>query len=97
MADRSHGLRDRWLWVSTLIAAAAYVALPFLRPTGENWGRGWNLVAFWFYSAPVVVIAGIVMCWRLLRAESRSGAAAFLLPAVAFLYPLVAYFAIRAK
>lgn len=88
-------VRDRWFAVATLLVVAAYVALPFLRPSGEGWGRGWNLVAYWFYSAPAVGIAGLVMAWRLVRAGAAVRAATWLLPLAAFLYPLAAYLAIR--
>lgn len=95
--EKPAAFRDAWFVLSALVAAAAYVALPFLQPTGENWGRGWNLVAFWLYSAPLVGIAGLVMIWRLSRNSAAAGVASWLLPVAAFAYPLVAYLVIRSK
>ena len=89
-AARRDGARDVWLVVASLAMVAAYAALPFLRPSGEGWGRGWNLVAYWFYSTPIVLLTGIVMAWRMLRAEAAARRAAWLLPMAAMLYPLVA-------
>lgn len=97
MTLRSRWVRDPWLVAAVVTTAAAYLALAWIRPTGENWGRGWNLVAFWFYSSPVVGIAGVVMCWRLVRGRFGLGLVSACLPMVALLYPLVAYFVIRAK
>ena len=94
-AARRDGARDVWLVVASLAMVAAYAALPFLRLSGEGWGRGWNLVAYWFYSTPIVLLTGIVMAWRMLRAEAAARRAAWLLPMAALLYPLVAYLVIR--
>lgn len=89
--------RDYWLHAAMLVVVVGYSCLPFLRATGEGWGRGWNMVAYWIYSAPIVFLAGVVAVWRL-----KTGAASTKLPAgvtasAALIYPLVAFAVIRAK
>ena len=80
-----------------LITAAVYVALLFIRPTGENWGRGWNLVAFLIYSAPTALIAGSVALWRRGKASGQARKLAGFVALGAFVFPVVCIVAIRAK
>ena len=90
-------LGDRWLFAVLLITAALYVTLIFLRPTGENWGRGWNMVAFLIYSTPTALIAGVVALWRLGRNSGRTRKLAGLAASAALVFPIVCMVAIRLK
>ena len=90
-------LNDRWLCIALLTTAAVYVALIFIRPTGENWGRGWNLVAFLIYSAPTALIAGSVALWRRGKTSGHARKLAGLVALGAFVFPVVCIVAIRAK
>lgn len=88
---------DRWLMAAAAITLTAYGWLIPLHPDGENWGRGWNLVAFWIYSTPLVVGAGGVGLWRVLRAGRPGAIGGTLLVLAAFAYPFVALVIIKAK
>jgi hypothetical protein len=87
--------RDAWFLLALLTTIAAYAALPFMTPSGEGWGRGWNLVAFWLYSAPAVVIAGVLASWRIAKIGPLRSWWPAVLPFAAFVYPLVALLALR--
>lgn len=88
---------DRWLCAALLATAAVYVALVFLRPTGENWGRGWNMIAFLLYAAPSAVVAGAVACWRLKKTTGQARNVAVFVAWSAFLFPIVCAVTIRLK
>ena len=80
-----------------LLTAAAYVTLIFIRPTGENWGRGWNLVAFLFYSAPAALVAGAVALWRKGKTTGQARKIAGFAALCALAFPVICLVAIRAK
>lgn len=61
--------RDRWLVVAAFLMLALYAALLAMRATGEGWGRGWNLVAFWLYASPSALVLAGVCAWRAVRAS----------------------------
>ena len=90
-------LIDRWLLAVMLIAGALYIALFFLRPTGENWGRGWNMIAFLIYATPTALIAGVVAVWRVGRNSGRTRRLAGFAAAAAFVFPVVCMIAIFLK
>ena len=49
--------KDLWLSGSMLAVLGVSVALFFIRPTGEGWGYGWNMVAFLLYASPAALLA----------------------------------------
>ncbi len=83
--------------MALLITLTVYVALVFIRPTGENWGRGWNLIAFLIYSAPSALIAGVVALWRRTRTTGPARTTAGFVALGAFVFPVICIIAIRAK
>ena len=90
-------LKDRWLIVALLATAFLYIALVFLRPSGEGWGRGWNMVAFLIYSAPTSIAAGAVAIWRIGKTVGNAKRVAGVLSVAAFAYLLICMVAIRMK
>lgn len=89
--------RERWTPVLAIIVVALYAALLHIQPAGENWGRGWNLLAFWMYASPAALVVGALAAWRAPRAQGllrRVGIAAAWL---GLLFPLVAIAVLRAK
>ena len=88
---------DRWLIAALLLTVALYVALLFMRPTGENWGRGWNLVAFFLYSTPTALIVAGVSLWRMARNTGPARRVASGIAAASLLFPLVCIISIQAK
>ena len=95
MTPQSHPsstlLNERWLLSTIVIILTLYVTLLLLRPSGEGFGRGWNLVAFWFYASPTAVLTGAVALWRALKSRALRpiavcvGIAALAFPLVAML------------
>lgn len=88
---------DRWLCVVLLLITALYVGLFFLKPSGENWGRGWNMVAFLFYATPVALVAGALALWRRTKVKDPARAAASFATMAAWVFPVVCVFTIWAK
>ena len=60
-------VKDLWLLLALVVTVASYAYLLFLRPTGENWGRGWNMVAFFIYAAPVSGLSASIALWRAVK------------------------------
>ena len=56
--------KDLWLSGSMLAVLGVYVTLFFIRPTGEGWGYGWNMVAFLLYASPAALLASALAGWR---------------------------------
>lgn len=88
---------DPTLLLAAAVVVVLYVWLVLLRPGGEGWGRGWNMVAFLFYSAPTAVVAGGVAVWRHSKASGVLRRLALWAAAAGFVFPLVCIIAIRAK
>ena len=88
---------DLALFLAAGVIAGLYVWLALLRPGGEGWGRGWNMVAFLFYAAPTAVIAGAVAVWRRAKTSGPLKRLASWAAAAGFLFPLVCIIAIRVK
>lgn len=57
-------VKDVWLLSALVVTVAIYTYLLFLRPTGENWGRGWNMIAFFLYAAPASAVSAGIALWR---------------------------------
>lgn len=89
--------RDGWLASAVVVVALLYVALAFLKPGGEGWGRGWNLVAFWLYASPVALIAGGIALWRAGKSAPGLYGLALLTAVVALFYPIVALLVFKMK
>lgn len=89
-------LDERWILAAMIITSALYVALLLLRPSGEGWGRGWNLVAFWLYASPAAVVTGAVALWRAMKSKALRPIASGV-GVVALVFPLVAMLVIQAR
>lgn len=88
---------DRWLLAALLVMVALYIALWALRPTGENWGHGWNMVAFLIYSAPIALVTAALALWRLVRNTGPARRLAGWVVGAALLFPFVSAVAIWFK
>jgi len=89
--------KDRWLLATLLVVLCVYTALAFIRPTGENWGRGWNLVAFFLYASPAALLSGVLALWRVNKVNGRARVVARLVATAGFLFPLICIAVLRAK
>ncbi|MCB4358883.1 hypothetical protein [Quatrionicoccus australiensis] len=90
-------VKDRWLTVALLATAVLYFVLLLLRPSGEGWGRGWNMVAFVIYSVPTSIVAGAVALWRVGKVSGQARRVAVWLTAAAFIFPIVCILVVRMK
>lgn len=88
---------DPWLLAALALTVAGYLLLALLRPAGEGFGRGWNLIAFYLYASPLMVAAGGLALWRRGRAAGLARRAAPWLAAAGLLFPLLAPVILRAK
>ena len=88
---------DVWLIVALAVTLVVYGNLAVIQPTGEGWGRGWNMVAFLIYAAPTAVLAGAVALWRSGKVVGRSRMVARVVGAAALVFPLVCALVIRVK
>ncbi len=88
---------DLWLFAALLVTAALYGFLAFLQPSGEGWGRGWNMIGFLIYSAPTALVAAGVAAWRVGRSAGQARRVAGVVTAAALFFPIVCIVAIRLK
>ena len=88
---------DRWLLLALVITATIYMFLVFLRPTGENWGRGWNMVVFLIYSAPAAALAAGIALWRSARTTGTVSRAAVWVGIAAVAFTPIAIVVIRSR
>lgn len=89
--------KDRWLLATSLVVLALCIALAFLRPTGDGWGRGWNMIAFLLYASPAAVLSGVLALWRINKVDGRARVVAMLVSAVGLFFPLICIAVLRAK
>ena len=87
--SREKGMRDIWLLAATLVVALLYVALLFLQPSGESWGRGWNMIAFLFYSSPAAWLAAAIAFWRRRMSSGTRRTMAVAVATAGAVFPLV--------
>lgn len=90
-------LREKWTLTMVLVIAALYIWLFQLRPTGEGWGRGWNMVAFLFYASPPAVVAGAVALWRTGKTAGSLQRGAFVAAVLGLTFPIIAIVVIRLR
>lgn len=88
---------DPWLFVLNIFIVSAYISLIFVKPSGEGWGRGWNLVAYWLYLAPIVFIAGGLHLWRQKKSPIARSKLHLIVLIAAFIFPLISLAAIKLK
>lgn len=88
---------DIWLLLAAAVVAALYVWMVLLRPGGESWGRGWNMVAFLIYATPVAIVAATIAVWRRSKVQGPLRRAAAWAAAAGFAFPLVCAAVIRLK
>jgi hypothetical protein len=89
--------RERWTPVLAIIVVALYAALLHMRPSGEGWGRGWNLLAFWLYASPAALVTGALAAWRATRAQGMLRRVGIGVALLGLLFPLVAIAVLRAR
>lgn len=82
---------------ATLAVFSVYIALVFIRPSGENWGYGWNMVAFLFYASPAALLAGALAAWRSGKVSGRAKSLARVTATAGLLFPIICIIAIQAK
>lgn len=90
-------LREKWILATVLVVAALYLWLFQIRPSGEGWGRGWNMVAFLFYASPAAVVAGAVALWRTGKTAGSLKRWAFVAAALGLAFPIIAIVVIRLR
>lgn len=91
------GKYDIWLAVCKTLIFCGYVSLLFIKPTGEGWGRGWNLVAYWMYAAPAVVILGGLHVWRQRAIAKPFKGLDACFTFFAFIFPVVSFVVLKLK
>lgn len=79
------------------LVLCAYISLIFIKPTGEGWGRGWNLIGYWLYVSPAVFILGGLHLWRQKVTAKKSHGIDTLCVLLAFVFPVIAAVAIKLK
>ena len=89
--------RDSWLSCCAALTLALYVWLMFLKPGGEGWGRGWNMVAFFLYAAPAALACGAIAFWRRTKLTGVARALATAAGIAGLAFPVVCLVAIRLK
>ncbi len=89
--------KDIWLAGASVAVLAVYAALFFIRPSGEGWGRGWNMVAFLIYAAPTSLLAGALAAWRSGKVAGQAQTMARLVTTAGLLFPLICAVVIKAK
>jgi hypothetical protein len=90
-------LREKWTLAAVLVIASLYMWLFQIRPSGEGWGRGWNLVAFLFYASPPAVVAGAVALWRAGKTAGSLQRWAFIAAALGLAFPIIAIVVIQLR
>jgi hypothetical protein len=96
----THGSTERkdfWNLASIAVVCALYVYLAQLRPSGEGWGRGWNMLAFLFYGSPPAVFAGAVALWRAGMSAGAMRRASYIFGALGLCFPVVVIIVMRAR
>ncbi|MFO1388468.1 hypothetical protein [Cellvibrio sp.] len=88
---------DIALLIFRLLILCAYISLIFIKPTGEGWGRGWNLVAYWMYLAPAVFILGGLHVWRQRAIGKEFNRFDAVFTFLAFVFPFIAFVALKLK
>lgn len=90
-------LEERWVVVAAFLTLALYVCMVLITPSGEGWGRGWNLIAFMIYSIPTALAAGFVALWRVSKTERAARTAARWTAAAALAFPIICMIVLRMK
>jgi hypothetical protein len=89
--------QDFGLLLLKLLMLAAYISLLFIKPAGEGWGRGWNLVAYWMYVTPTVLVLGGLHVWRQRTIAKKFSSFDALMTVLAFIFPLVSLAVLKFK
>ncbi len=87
-------------WIALLLRVligACWLGLLLIRPSGEGWGRAWNLVAYWIYSAPFTLILGGLYWAHLRRRKARVHGLDKVMLGAAWSYPLIAFLVLKFK
>lgn len=90
-------LNERWILGTAVALAALYVALILMQPSGEGFGRGWNLIAFWIYGSPVALVLGGIGFWRANKTGDELKHISLVLAWLGVGFPVVAMLVMRAK
>jgi len=96
-SQNNNRIRDTWLLLLKILVILAYTSLIFIKPSGEGWGRGWNLVAYWIYLAPTILVVGALHAWRQkIIAMKYKGIDTFTL-VFAFMFPIISLVILKLK
>jgi len=90
-------LREGWILGLAVAISALYVALIVMRPSGEGFGRGLNLVAFWVYGSPTAFVLGLFSLWRANKTTEGLKNLAVLIGSLGVSFPVVAMLVIRTR
>ena len=90
-------LREQWILGLALAIAALYITLIVMRPSGEGFGRGSNLVAFWVYGSPTAFVLGLFSLWRANKTTEGLKHLAVVIGSLGVSFPVVAMLVIRTK
>ncbi len=93
----ANACKDLWLTSAWLSVLAVYVALFFIHPTGENWGYGWNMIAFLIYASPVALIAAALAAWRSGKVSGAARMLARVTLTAGMLFPVICMLVLKAK
>lgn len=90
-------LKDRWLTAALCVTAILYITLLLIRPSGEGWGRGWNMIAVLIYGSPTALAMGLIALWRREKTSGNARKVAAWLSLAALTFPIICMFVIRLK
>ena len=90
-------LREQWILGLSLAIAALYITLIVMRPSGEGFGRGLSLVAFWVYGSPTAFVLGLFSLWRANKTTEGLKHLAVVIGSLGVSFPVVAMLVIRTK
>ena len=88
---------DGWLLFLKILIVSVYISLIFIKPSGEGWGRGWNLVAYWIYLSPIMLVVGGLHVWRQKVAAIQYRRIDSLALVAAFIFPIVSLIILKLK
>jgi hypothetical protein len=93
----SYITRDVLLLLIKLGILIPYGYLIFISPSGEGWGHGWNLIAYWLFASPFIILMGLLHIWRQKKLKNPSLIIDQLTALFAFLFPVLSLMVLNFK
>lgn len=84
-----------WLSAVVLLLLVLHVMLFRMKPRGEAWAHGWNLVAFWVYASPAAFLSGVLALWMRRRFRGWLRRVAWLAGLIGLAFPIVSLLVLR--